>query len=423
MRQNINKVLLNHFSNGGGAAAYLRGVIPSLTEDVEKLFSTRSDINRIKVAELLSEKILSLTDFSDLIPLRDEVATLEIKRLINYRKQTDHTAHTVYLFLLGIWVYDNNHQLRKMVDDSIKSNKTAKMFIFQWIFASLLHDVGYLFFDYKNTDNKDSWGKFDDMFKAKYIPDYLSKRIEKNKDTFQMLCKEFVEKYNPKLVHSDKLSTKALLDQLNSIPWIEDIIGEKLSGLQVLLAHFDINKELINFAEDIAIKGYDGKGDNPQIDHAIASGLMLLKYTSVWYWLYKKAKEEYPDLHEELNSNYRYPKEVFINHVIPACRAVIYHNIVKLQCDYNKEPLLYLAILCDELQFWDRFWSGPEYIDNWKNVNHCMAEQVYANVISNEFYEEQLHILMPKEQYNKLSSTLKERLNDYGRFVKLTELG
>ena len=35
--------------------------------------------------------------------VRDIVAQQELRRLIQYGKQQDHTAHTVYLYLVGIW--------------------------------------------------------------------------------------------------------------------------------------------------------------------------------------------------------------------------------------------------------------------------------------------------------------------------------
>jgi hypothetical protein len=53
-----------------------------------------------------------------------------------------------------------------------------------------------------------------------------------------------------------------------------------------------------------------------------------------------------------------YPR-AYIPRVIDACRAVAYHNMdiedesKKLRMD--KEPLLYLSVLCDELSSWKRF--------------------------------------------------------------------
>jgi hypothetical protein len=128
MSQNINSILLKHFTEGTGATSYIRSKLPEINIILYNLFSTRSEIQRVQISEDLAEKILSLTDFLDLIPLRSEIATLEIKRLVSYKKQTDHTVHTVYLFLLGILLYDNLPNIRTMLDDHINSRNPVKMF-------------------------------------------------------------------------------------------------------------------------------------------------------------------------------------------------------------------------------------------------------------------------------------------------------
>jgi hypothetical protein len=433
MKQNINKVLLNHFSSGGSAATYLRMLIPDITEQMDALFLTRSDIERVKLAEKLAEKILSITEFSDLVPLRSVVATLEIKRLINYDKQTDHTVHTVYLFLLGIWVYDNIVVLRNEINSSIDSSNPIKMFIFQWIFASLLHDVGYLFYDYRDSKNKIYWKKFDEMLQGDFILNYLSKRIMKNGEELKKLYTEFINQYDKALSHSDCSDVEQLLQQMNNIPWVNYIMENEKSCLELLLSSYDEDKELMGFASYIATKGYpysqkekekieDTDKDKPELDHAIASGLMLLKYTSIWYWIYKKAEDENEDLYQELNDGYKYPKEVFKKHVLPACRAVIYHSIPNRICNHNNEPLLYLSILCDELQMWDRFWSGNKYIENWIDIEHCMAEQIYADIGYNELGEHQLHFALSEEKYESLSKKMDERLESWEKFIKLTKI-
>jgi len=419
----INEAILNHFYYGDGASAYLRGLIPDITDKIENLFSARSDIQRIKFAEELAEGILSLTEFHDMVALRDEVATLEIKRMVNYKKQTDHTAHTVYLFLLGIWIYDNIDLIRNQIDNKIKSSKAVKMFIFQWIFASLLHDIGYLFYNCQSDENRFSRAKFDDMFKYDYIPNFVKHRVKNSFRDLIKINKEFVKKYTSSLGHLEETEPAKLLEKLNNIPWVKDLVDSSENGLEVLLSEHDTDKTLIKYAKEIAKKGYNGDGINPEIDHAIASGLMLLKYTSVWYWLYDKAKVINPSLFEELNEGFKYPKELFIEQVIPACQAVIYHNIKNVKFNVENDPLLYLAILCDELQIWDRFWSGEELIDSWKEVEHCMGEQISADLINNEFSRKKLHLILSEEICNKLKKTLSERLVGWNEIVKITSRG
>ncbi|WP_407314289.1 hypothetical protein [Desulfosporosinus sp. SB140] len=191
----IHSLLLNHFQHGAGAAGYLRGMIPGLAKYLKEFFASRSDIERLQHAEFLSERILSLTDFADMIPLRSTVATLEIKHLIRYNKQTDHTAHTVYLFLLGIWVYDHISGIREAIDKSINSSKPLKLFIFQWTFASLLHDVGYLYYDFEKRDNLSSWQLFDEMLSFDYFQRFSEELSEEGKMELKKLWQEFSEQY------------------------------------------------------------------------------------------------------------------------------------------------------------------------------------------------------------------------------------
>ena len=82
------------------------------------LTTARSDIVRLSAAQDAARLILSLNDLEDLIHIRDVVAKQEQLRQIQYKNQQDHTVHTVYLYLLGIWLYD---QLPE-----IKSAMTAK---------------------------------------------------------------------------------------------------------------------------------------------------------------------------------------------------------------------------------------------------------------------------------------------------------
>jgi len=413
--QSINNVLLTHFTNGNGAAGYLRGKIPGIVNYLNNFFLTRSDIQRIQTAEILSEKILSLTDFSELIPLRSEVATLEIKRLLSYKKQTDHTAHTVYLFLLGIWVYDNNKEIQGSIDESIKSKKRLKMFIFQWTFASLLHDIGYLFYEYKQTENDDSWKLYDKMFEDENIIKSAGNISEQNKGSFQKIVDKFNEFKS--ISHTETSSPIELVNQLSNIPWLSELDLKSLNGLEVMELETRVGDGLTTFSTKMATEGYDGK--TPVVDHGIASSLMLLKYSSMWYWLYKEA-EKYEELFAELTVNFKYPIEVLKKHVIPACSAVAYHNMPNVSFELSQHPLLYLAVLCDELQVWDRFLSGQEHIDNWKDVEHCMSEQITAEIICDPVGENQIHFLTTKNQKEKITKTMNSRLVGWQRFVQLS---
>lgn len=415
--KNINELLLDHFAVGDKAAGYLRGKIPGLVHMLEEFFMCRSDIKRIQYSERLCEYILRLTDFSDIIPLRSEVATLEIKRMIKYKKQSDHTAHTLYLFLLGIWVYDNVPKLNRSINDFIDSKKPVKMFIFQWIYASLLHDVGYLFYDFQNSSNKDSWNLFDQMFSIDFLMKYTGDLDDSNKRYLTRICKEFNENYNIQ-IHASQRNANFLIRQLENIPWAENLGLETKSGLDLLNSKNKKNTNISEFAYQMANTGYDGK--TPVVDHGIASALMLLKYTSAWYYIIQKAKE---DGKEAIISKFKYYPEVLKKHVVPACRAVAYHNVPNFKFSLESEPLLYLSVLCDELQVWDRFLSGEEHIANWISIEQCMAEDIKASIINDEFNEPMLQLLTLKTtHYDKIVKSLDARVSGWKEFLTISDL-
>jgi hypothetical protein len=413
---NIHSLLSRHFESGGSAAGYLRGRIPGLSALLSDFFASRSDIERIQKAEFLSECILSLTDFADMIPLRSEVATLEIKRMIAYKKQTDHTAHTLYLYLLGVWVYDNVTEIRSALDASINTSKPIKLFLFQWTFASLLHDVGYLFYDFDSGVNADSWKMFDEMFTIEYLSRHTEELSEIGKSELIQAWNNFLTTYDLKQ-HKSHQKASQLIEAMDNIPWLADLLPECQTGLMAMELGEVIGPGLHRFAYDMADRGYDG---TPVVDHGVTSGLMLLKYTSIWYWLSKHSETHYPQLYTELNTTFHYYPNIFQKHVLPACKAASYHNLPNVTYSLEQDPLLYLAVLCDELQIWDRFMSGAGHIDNWRKIDHCVAEKIKAEMIIGELNQPMLHLMTSETHFEKLVSSLDKRVSNWKKYVQIT---
>src|SRR6266567_1171681 len=106
MFADINQTLLRHLATSNGAAYNLRARNPQLVGDAQAFFSAGNDIKRLDAAQTLAADILRENDFAEMIALRDIVAQQELLRQIKYARQKDHTAHTVSLYLLGVWLYD-----------------------------------------------------------------------------------------------------------------------------------------------------------------------------------------------------------------------------------------------------------------------------------------------------------------------------
>lgn len=415
----INEVLYNHFKDGMGASGYLRSCIPGLARDLKDFFYSRSDIQRIQKAEFIAEKMLRLTDFSEFVSIRSAVATIEIQRRISYKKQSDHTAHTVYLFLLGVWVYDNLPSLKERINKFINSSNPIHMFLFQWTYASLLHDVGYLFSqeDGEQKVDKSSFEIFNKLFNFDHIRESAGELTDKSMSKLEDLWGNFIAKYGQD-ISANGDSKSQIIDKLDYIPWLVDLDSDNKSGLTTLYDGSIHSKSLKEFALELANIGYSGV---TVIDHGIASGLILLKYTSVWYWICSEAQKKDTDLYEELTRNFKYPIHVFHKHVVNACRAAAYHNLNESNFKFDlSNPLLYLSVLCDELQVWDRFLSGHEHVDNWSTVKHCMSEDIQAERTNNTFEVPMLHISCAEVFSKKIISTLDKRLLDWREFVQVS---
>jgi len=97
------------------------------------------------------------------------------------------------------------------------------------------------------------------------------------------------------------------------------------------------------------------------VDHAVASGLFLFRYSTFWFWIAKRSgfKGSFAVFKDD-----GYPK----GDVVCACFAAGAHNIIGVHAQdidplvFDKNPLLYLGVLCDELQKWDRFPAGERHL-------------------------------------------------------------
>lgn len=437
MYKNINNQLQEHFAYGGGTAEYLRKEIPGFPQYLSRFFLARSDIRRLQEANKISLLILKLRDLHDTLELRQNIAALELTRQIEYEKQTDHTTHTLYLFLLGIWIYDHIIDVRQAFDVHIPVNhpqNRIKMFVFHWIYASLLHDVGYLFFEESNRFALDF---YDEMFSSEKIIKYIGVQDDEIVTVIQKIWSDFLKKEKPwKLNMDGKISPSEILSNLNDIHWISilnQFKGEDVKGLNLLLLEKDKKKKrLIQFAKLIAENGYKGSRI-PKVDHAVAGGLMLMQYTSVWYWIYKKLEVDHQDIFKKLTENYKfsYPEDSFTKHIIPACRAVGYHNIHMLNdieseafppIKLDEEPLLYLAILCDELQIWDRWPAGKENNLMWHKDFQILAEDIIADLDVSERTNLVISLkLIDIKKCNKIIRTLNSRLVGWENFIEINK--
>ncbi len=442
MLSNINDQLLDHFHYGHGAAEYLRGKIPGFVHKLRSFMKARTDIRRLQEGEKVAQLILATTYFRNIMELRSQVATYELMHMIRYKNQYEHTAHTLYLFLLGVWIYDSLPNAKKSIDNSINEDAhlRVKRFLFQWTYASLLHDIGYIFnhivVESKVHIDEQGLRQYDRMFELEWIRQHIIGDLTPEYESIlDGLCGEFRKNYKRwNLV--DEPTPEIIIKKLCDVNWVNDFLmvqeKKKDAFSWLALESFDPTGErLRNEAMRIASEGYhfsEKKDSETKVDHAVASGLMLFQYTSAWYWLYHMIRQINNNMYESVTQTAKYEVQFFEKHIIPACKAVIYHNLQKvgdyiLKLELDKDPLLYLAILCDELQVWDRFYVGTNRIITWRQKVQVTAEDMMIDVDLNgndmvivlEFFN------VAKEQRVSIREKIDSRLTGWESIIQLRD--
>jgi hypothetical protein len=110
------------------------------------------------------------------------------------------------------------------------------------------------------------------------------------------------------------------------MPWIEDL-GLARDGQTYVFMLFNMSKrkaeDLKLFTYKVGNNGYikNGKGI---VDHAVASGLLLLQYSTYWFWLLTNIKRAHPQAYDIMRGLFTNPN---YNIIVDACRATAYHNI------------------------------------------------------------------------------------------------
>ncbi|MBR0085727.1 MAG: hypothetical protein IJL97_04160, partial [Lachnospiraceae bacterium] len=245
-------------------------------------------------------------------------------------KHRDHYSHSVYVFALGLAIYETNENYRKCFRDFYGFNKTgdekeeheaANAFIEYWGLTSLFHDIGYPFelpfeqvISYYEVDNQERGDGC--LFLAYHNSDLMTAISDEAKAHFRKL-------YKKDFASTDELLAYDVTHKLGkAYGFTESYIFETIKRKPVKPDTF----------------GY-------YMDHAYFSSARLCRELIDTLGIEKINKMHVDALSAILlhNSLYKFAISFYKS-----------KKKAKAPLKIRLHPLAYMLMLCDELQCWDR---------------------------------------------------------------------
>ena len=335
-------------------------------------------------------------------------------------KHRDHYSHSVYVFALGLAIYETNKHFRRTfkehygfsTDESDKDqdHKAANMFLEYWGLTALFHDIGY---------------PFELPFEQSIS--YYEVEGEKRGEGKPYLA----------YCDMDKLVALSTAEQVH----LRKLLGRTFSTTEELFA-WCITEKLgakYGFTEEYLLEKIHSKPVRPDtfgyfMDHAYFSAVRL-----------------YQEIVKDPDDPGKIKADIMDRNHLDALTAILLHNsLYKFAIAFYKidddplpmdlHPLAYLLMLCDELQCWDRTAYGRnsrielhptdadfDFSNNAiKAIYHFdKSEQDRIDVYNHE-YEEWVKNGSPKKEeprlkdYSDMAAPAKRFIGDICRIVDTT---
>lgn len=342
--------------------------------DICMLAGAPEENRRLKSAVDIWEKLWLQEAGLPYLPLMQRLAQQQ-KSGTMYPGYRDHVAHSIWMYLLGLYLYRSN----RVISQAITRKFLESEFLRAWKIATLFHDIGYTY-DKGIDQEPDAIQPILDELKTFTIFPlrlYLGSRglelSEKDENELALIGKRSV----PLVVDLDNLERLSFLDpEVATLDLIEDL------GYDAKLSQVGYRKPFgsyYRFARNV-------KPANRERfrDHGILSALILLYEFHYFHHCLdilhgKIIPESLPrKIHEELQQlTTRRVTQDYAEIVRQAAAAIALHNIDKgiwkearlreqakspqyrlslddYQIDLAKSPLAFLLALTDVLQCWDR---------------------------------------------------------------------
>jgi hypothetical protein len=392
------------FHNGCGAQFSVK---------VRQFLTATMDEVRLATSSRVALDILNTIGISDAAHFRKAVLRRELSGNIAYSRQRDHSAHTLYNYLLGWYFFTHSPPLRKALTKEFEKRGVSKLDIkpFQnissyfgcvWQYASLLHDIGYMFegtrsrMDFETSSKQAEIGArvageyFSRMVWLDYGIDLAIMRDRLFESLGSELRPAAFENTNTLGNIADQLrtignldcllaATGAELDRVGFLsdrkPQLDDFSGE---GFELWAHHYE-RFDSPDMAKRIRStrKVFNGLIDRglPDVnvcllDHGVCGGLLQLSASTYYYRLRAKSldvPEPRPRFVQRIIDAGEWSPAFWWTGIVWGTAAVGIHNVQqissakRLDPDWpgllplTEDPLAYLGILVDIIQEWNRY--------------------------------------------------------------------
>jgi hypothetical protein len=416
--------LWDQLNDLGDSTYYVLGTLS--TEHIKKfLFATMDEV-RLRYAASCTKSILKSSDIEDADHFRQGLLRREVTKDIAYNKQRDHSAHTLYNYLMGWYIAKNCPLIENKIKEQFKKrnwDEAGIYFINVWPFASLLHDVGYLFEGGLNPLSTDIQSKQVNIG-AEVANDYFSHRfwIESGADSIydRERLRVIADVREPDFSNHSLAGVADTLRSLGNLEHLRVAVRNErtIKGVEVPSEndYINIKNGLPGDAFDLWQRHYeyfgfssmaerirsmrlifeslirDGLGNTGLrvLDHGVCSGLLLLLYSTFYFRMYFGLGDTPPSDENDRaiwtrfrNASLVNPPPPFVEGdydslwwwtgIVWGTAATALHNIQQLRdmgpqyghiekLTLDEDALVYMGILVDCIQEWDRYTVSRESV-------------------------------------------------------------
>jgi len=370
---------------------------PNWREGIKKFLNATMDEVRLQRASELARDTLRLPAFDEVIPFRVAVLRREAGADISYDKQRDHSAHTIYNWLLGWLFYQHSDSLRQAMNEATEARGLCEgglgrtpvdAFGDVWTYASILHDIGYLF---EGGIGRLAWETHHETAKrgALVVNDFFNNRIWHEWGIHAAADRQLIRNcdYEFLTLPTDG-SLGGIIDGLQKMggldPLLEDVgkvvpnlptlSGKYVTAFELWAAHYEHlgKKEMVKYVgdtqqafADLAYNGLKTAGVRV-IDHGVAGGLLLLQLITMYYGARSALSRSSAKLSSAGSASFMgsaggvdYNPAFWWGGILWGTFATAVHNVQQAmpqeKLKLEDDPMAYLGILVDILQEWDRY--------------------------------------------------------------------